>query len=317
MAALRDQWQAQRRQRQETMIERQQAVQASLAALQQQRQQQALQTRQQLQQFTNSRSQMAAQLHRDLRQFHDELQVLVSDLRLDLQQQLQVMQAGVAHTLAEHRQARRQEGEQTRAELSAYVGDLQIEVSTYLDALAQVRQAQAAELQQKLSQDRQTGIETVNAMFVELADFREELTAYRHTLAQAVWGDAQLIDEPALVVPSVASKVAPSPAKIVASSRPAAAPKVASGGAPSPTVIPSLEKPRVAKATKPSKSKSELIEEAIYQYLQANTGAKLTEIESTLEINRFQAVEALRSLIQKQLVVQRDRVYRINEEAVL
>jgi predicted transcriptional regulator len=43
----------------------------------------------------------------------------------------------------------------------------------------------------------------------------------------------------------------------------------------------------------------------------------LTEIESTLGINRFQAVDALRSLIQKELIVQKDRTYRIQEEAVL
>ena len=48
-------------------------------------------------------------------------------------------------------------------------------------------------------------------------------------------------------------------------------------------------------------------ERAIYQYLTHSQGAYLTEIETKLRINRVQAVDALRSLTEKGiLVVQRD-----------
>lgn len=48
-------------------------------------------------------------------------------------------------------------------------------------------------------------------------------------------------------------------------------------------------------------------ERAIYKYLKTSQGAYLAEIESTLRINRVQAVDALRSLTEKGiLVVQRD-----------
>lgn len=59
------------------------------------------------------------------------------------------------------------------------------------------------------------------------------------------------------------------------------------------------------------------LEKAIYTYLHETQGAKLTEIESTLTINRFQAVDALRALIKKGLVIQRDRIYLIQEDISL
>jgi hypothetical protein len=62
---------------------------------------------------------------------------------------------------------------------------------------------------------------------------------------------------------------------------------------------------------------SDLIEQRVYTHLQQTHGARLTEIETVLGINRFQAVDALRSLIKKGLVTQRDRVYLIQEELSL
>jgi len=55
----------------------------------------------------------------------------------------------------------------------------------------------------------------------------------------------------------------------------------------------------------------------IFNYIQDLKGARLTEIESALSINRFQAVDALRSLIKKGNVTQRDRIYLIPEEVNL
>lgn len=69
--------------------------------------------------------------------------------------------------------------------------------------------------------------------------------------------------------------------------------------------------PKVAQAD-PAK-----LEEDIYNYVHSANGARLTEIETNLEINRFQAVDALRSLIKKGLITQRDRIYLIQEEISL
>jgi hypothetical protein len=59
------------------------------------------------------------------------------------------------------------------------------------------------------------------------------------------------------------------------------------------------------------------LEKEIYNHVHRVQGARLTEIESALGINRFQAVDALRSLIKKGLITQRDRIYLIQEEASL
>lgn len=70
-------------------------------------------------------------------------------------------------------------------------------------------------------------------------------------------------------------------------------------------------------APKPINRDSAQIEKEIYTYIHETKGSRLTEIEAALEINRFQAVDALRSLIKKGLVTQRDRIYLIQEEVNL
>jgi hypothetical protein len=151
----------------------------------------------------------------------------------------------------------------------------------------------------------------VEALREEFAVYRQQMRDFRNDLRQSVWGDA---------VPQAASATAPKPTlkshqtsarKSRAKAKPAAtkpaAPKANGATAPAPA----------AKQAAPAKS-AVPTEEAVFEYLQDhNDGARLTEIESTLGINRFQAVDALRSLIQKELIVQKDRTYRIQEEAVL
>lgn len=61
----------------------------------------------------------------------------------------------------------------------------------------------------------------------------------------------------------------------------------------------------------------EQTEKQVYMHIRQTQGARLTEIETALDINRFQAVDALRILIKKGLVTQRDRTYLIQEEVSL
>lgn len=65
----------------------------------------------------------------------------------------------------------------------------------------------------------------------------------------------------------------------------------------------------------PSRKELAEVESDILGHLRNGEGARLTEIESALDINRFQAVDALRSLIKQGRVTQRDRVYVIQEES--
>lgn len=58
-------------------------------------------------------------------------------------------------------------------------------------------------------------------------------------------------------------------------------------------------------------------EQAVYRYLQThNQGARLPELESSLGISRFKTVDALHSLIRKELVVQDDKTYYADQEAI-
>lgn len=59
------------------------------------------------------------------------------------------------------------------------------------------------------------------------------------------------------------------------------------------------------------------IEKEVYHHIYHTQGARLTELESALNLNRFQTVDALRSLIKKGLVTQRDRMYLIQEDVSL
>lgn len=54
-------------------------------------------------------------------------------------------------------------------------------------------------------------------------------------------------------------------------------------------------------------------EDAIYAYLQQNEGVRLAQIEQALELDRFQTVDAIRSLTEKGLVIQRDRCFFMQE----
>lgn len=55
---------------------------------------------------------------------------------------------------------------------------------------------------------------------------------------------------------------------------------------------------------------AEQIEQKVYQYLQKSEGMRVSQISQALELNRFQTIDALRSLLKKGLLTQRDdRLY--------
>lgn len=109
------------------------------------------------------------------------------------------------------------------------------------------------------------------------------------------------------------------PEAMPAVAEPAAAIAPAPAPAPAPTPTPEPEPqptPAPASVAPPARN-TELLETEIFEYIKGLRGARLSEIESALSINRFQAVDALRSLIKKGSVTQRDRVYLIPEEISL
>ncbi|WP_156119707.1 hypothetical protein [Leptolyngbya sp. KIOST-1] len=335
--------------REAQVLPRQQARQAYVQALQ-------ADTIELLTSYQAAREMSAAELRQKLEHDCQVLQNTVNDLRLEIaqelrqvQQQVAAIQAKTAVDLAGYRQEQAMVRAELLPQLTAYVEELQVQVQTTLKDLTAVRQQAAVINQTQRQCDRQALTLSVDAMFDELADFRRQLQAQRAQLSHIVWGQAapQPAEAPAprpiatrpaaiapparavapakpapTVVPKVAPKAAviPSPAPAKAAQAPARPPAPAAPVAPSAPVAtvtaPAAPPSTVAVAPVPA-AESPSIEEVVYNYLHLSQGARLSEIETELGINRFQAVDALRSLIQKDLVVKQDRTYLVQEEAVL
>ena len=318
VAALRDEWEAARTTRREEIIQRRVAVLDELAHCQQVREVDAAKTRAELAehyaavqdetslylaQVEQQRRAMAKQTVQKLMAFDAELRSAVAEQRAANQADLFELQQATQEKLADHRHDRDVMRSRQQQDLSEYVAELEDVVADYLTEIQENRQAAAVVDQAQRHRDRET-------LTADVGVLREEFAMYRQHLRQSVWGDA---------VPQAAPAAAPKTAttgRLTAARKPrakakpvATKPAAQSAGAKAPA--PAAPKATTAQSAVPT-------EEAVFEYLQDhNDGARLTEIESTLGINRFQAVDALRSLIQKELIVQKDRTYRIQEEAVL
>jgi hypothetical protein len=87
---------------------------------------------------------------------------------------------------------------------------------------------------------------------------------------------------------------------------------------PAPVPVPAVTVAPAAPArngSQPAAKDAVSLEQATYDYVKSSNGAKLTDIESALGMNRFQAVDTLRSLIKQGLIVQRDRLYLAQDQA--
>ncbi|MBE9156860.1 hypothetical protein IQ265_08450 [Nodosilinea sp. LEGE 06152] len=275
---------------------------------------------------------------------------IAQELR-QVQQQVAEIQAKTAVDLAGYRQEQAMVRAELLPQLTAYVEDLQVQVQATLKELTAVRQQAAVVNQGHRQSDRQALTDSVDAMFDELADFRHQLQAQRAQLSHLVWGGKNTAQpvatpspRPAVTRPAVtavptraiaAPKPAPKPIAKPAVSNPtvATAPVAAPAPVAPSTPVPAHAAARavpVATVTAPAAPaavavvpvsapapETPSLEEVVYNYLHLTQGARLSEIETELGINRFQAVDALRSLIQKDLVIKQDRTYLVQEEAVL
>ncbi|MEM0979148.1 MAG: hypothetical protein AAGH78_02635 [Cyanobacteria bacterium P01_H01_bin.58] len=314
MAALQDQWHADRLKRQQAVAERRQAVKSQLDNCQQVRQHNATEQREALTahyeelksetnlyltQVQQQRQAQAQQTATKLEAFGAELQETVAELRTTNQQKMQQTQQYVAELqavtqeeLAANQRSRIAKRKHQEQKLTSYVDDLEASVAAYLDDISATRQTKAVQEHTQRQRDRAALTDEVEALREDYAVYRQEMQEFRADLRQSVWGDT----------PSPTSKNG----------------SKASSNGHSPNVkstSPAAAKPKA----KPTSGKvSVSVEDAIFKYLTSQSdGARLTEIESFLKINRFQAVDALRSLIQQELIVQKDRTYRIREEVAL
>ncbi|MBW4519274.1 MAG: gas vesicle protein GvpC [Scytolyngbya sp. HA4215-MV1] len=289
------------------------------------------------------RSTMAQQLSQDLQAFHTRLATTVVALRQEIQllhQQIQseveALRIDTQQSLAINQQQRLQVKMQLTQDLAAFTDNLRQEVELYLLEVATQRQQRAEQLSQTLSQSRDDRFAEVQSLFTRLGEFRTELKAFQANLHQTVWGthsssSSVQVTQPTAKEPAV--KSTPRSLTVVPSAPPsppvASAPVVSTPVAENKPTNPVVNNVEVSVATMPSvetvpptQGTKAILEDAIvyekdvYNYIHEIQGARLTQIESALGISRFQAVDALRSLIKKGLVTQRDRVYLAQETFV-
>ncbi|MEB3356740.1 MAG: hypothetical protein VKK04_08440, partial [Synechococcales bacterium] len=284
-----------------------------------------------LEQHTSERSQRATQLFQDLNQFHGNLVTLVEALRLSFRGQLQLLQADVKTLqnetqiyLGDCQQQRQQLRQQLLNDLMQYAQDLRDQVDMRLAELEEMRQQRAQQLQQTFADQRIERSAEMLAFFHNLAEFRAELHQYCVDLYHMVWGEGST---PMAAAPSAANgakngHATPDCSTPPPEATPVPAPATASQPAtestsadPEINQIPASEFSPTTTATVIAPKKDQtLVEQEIYDHIKTSAGARLGELETTLGLNRFQAVDALRSLIKQGKVTQRDRVYVIHEE---
>jgi gas vesicle GvpC-like protein len=311
---------------QQHRVERQRETQEFLTNVSDRRHSQAQQVASQLREFVQAlqvqtadflavteveRSAMAQQLADDLQTFRVVPDERVNALRQDIQTDIQDLQLETQAFLSESRQQRLKVQIRLTRNLAAFTESLRFEVQNYLSDVKTARHDRAASLAQTLHQNRTDREAKNGVLFSRLADFRSQLTS-------TIWGEDNSskieseVSEPVALQPSPVLKNPPTRLETLPT-----VPKISLSQKP----VPAVERAEVPKPQSPSlvgvNADDRAFEEKVYHYIESMQGARLTEIESAMGISRFQAVDTLRSLIQKGLVTQRDRVYRIQEDFIV
>lgn len=323
--SLKNAWKQEQQQRQQEVTQRQQEVSASLAATRQERQAKAVQLRHKLSLFRaalgNQNTARCTELQQFCQRLHLETQsflaaagdrryVQATQLAAELQLFVQMLQQQTAALLTETQVERAVAAPQLKQELVTFVSDLRSDVQSYLIELEAVRENQAGHLNQALIEGRAKREAETQALFQHLAIFRAELRRFSQDLHHTVWGGegAVSVETDAAKLPAVAqasTKNGNQPTGRVTALPHESIAVTATVGAQHNSAV------TVAPLEKVMKAPQEAIapEQDVYAYIQNVQGARLTEIERALDLSRFQAVDALRSLIKKGLITQRDRIY--------
>jgi hypothetical protein len=281
------------------------------------------------------RSLMSQELAQDLSVFHAGLNQSVQVLRKNLHAQMQHLQSETQAFLNNCRQQRHQDQIQLMQNLETYIASLQEQVRTYLAELELARQERGQQVGQMLQESRDRRLAETAELFQQLSEFRAELRAYCNSLHETIWGKSQSIQQlestpqkptklksdrvkqeiaPTPVVQPITQSIvqpATQPAKLPVTKIPNDIPVAA--GANIKAVAVAVHQP----AQQLLQQDSELMEQKVYSHIKQIEGARLTEIQSALGINRSQTVDSLRALIKQGLITQRDRVYLAQEEISL
>lgn len=296
MMTLKTSWRQQQQQRQQHVIQRRQHVASTLENIQIHRQE------------------TASELRCDLSLFRDSLMRNGTVCRQERQRDLAELHHQTQTFLRQARDRRHVQAQESAQQLAAFVIQLRAETSEFL-ALTQANRELTAQqlaydlaafraaldqasilLRQKIRADIQT-CQTETSLLLE--------AAHQQRIATRIQLDQELA--------AVADPVQPAPPSIEPPER--ADVRVGNAKQSAERIQPSAAKP--ASPIQPAPvvlSEERLQEERIFQYIDLMQSVRLTELETSLSMSRFQVVEALRSLIQKGMITQRDRMYCVSEE---
>lgn len=331
MVALQEQWQASRQLRQQEVVQRRQVVQAELSTHQQTRQKAAhelrqtlaedykavqAETHQYLAQVKHQRQIQASQAADKLKEFDAELRETVADIRTQNRQDMKRAQKYAAELqeftqqeLAGHRRDRVAMGRHQEQKLAKYADELEASVSDYLSEISQKRQKSAEQERIQRQRERAALSDQVQALRDDYAIYGQQMKAFRKNLSRSVWGDT-----PPGVTPT-ASSGSPSTTDASKSTYRNSEPQPPSVASSSPASSIAAPEQSGRPVSTPFDGSTEA---AVYRYLQTSReGARLPEVEAALGINRVRAVDALRSLIQKDLILQTDRTYYVQGDTTL
>ncbi len=265
-----------------------------------------------LQETTLDRVEWSSQLARELHDYHSSLNQMSGALRQQRVEEIQSRKAQIQAFLSESERARHQSYNELHEKLTNAIDTIRLDVESYLQELELLREDRARQLQQAFSRYRAKRKADSQELRDRLSVFRSELKDYVTDLQLSVWGSVR---EHHIAPPSRTSeavkvtpvKVTPAPVSSTTVKKTLETPKplvkpVEVKDSPKPVVIPSL-------ATAKPSAPPPLPEERVYHYIQEGKGVRLTEIEAALGINRVQTVDALRALLRKGLIIQRDRTY--------
>ncbi|NJR37934.1 MAG: hypothetical protein HC781_02660 [Leptolyngbyaceae cyanobacterium CSU_1_4] len=274
------------------------------------------------------RSLMSQELTQDLSAFHAGLNHSVQVLRKNLHVQMEHLHSETQVFLKKCQAQRQQQQLDLMQSLAIYIASLQEQVQTYLAELELGRQERGQQIRQMLQESRDRRLTETAELFQQFSEFRTELRSYCDRLHETVWGKSQAIQplestlqKPAMLRSDRATKAVSAPVPVT---QPVAQPSKLSAtqilsNPPLVTVAPIKAVAVAPHQPVPSalQQDDELLEQKIYSYIKQIEGARLTEIQSALGINRSQTVDSLRALIKKGLITQRDRVYLAQEEISL
>ncbi|MBW4474176.1 MAG: hypothetical protein KME45_27940 [Stenomitos rutilans HA7619-LM2] len=319
--SLKDSWQQQRQQRQQEVAQRQQTVADVLTATRQERYLKAAQLRDELSLFRTTLANESITYRTELQQFcqrlHLETQAFLiaagdrrhqqaAQLNQTLDTFVQMLRQQTTTFLATAQAERTEAADRLEQELVAFVDALRSDVQSYLIELEAVRHQRAVQLDQALRHSRAKREAETQALFQRLAVFRAELQRFSQDLRHTVWGREAVSAEAPVVRPQPYKHTTKPVGRVSVQPNGSVAATTTVGAFQNGNTVAVAPPAKAAKALQP-----EVIahEKEVYAHIHTVQGARLTEIEAALGINRFQAVDALRSLIKKGLITQRDRIY--------